>query len=250
MTMLRNALILLLGVSPAFAEGLPEFNLNSIHVRNLLEHDFNPEIMDGIRAYDMIPNAPEPVCVRVDGGPMPKLPVPEVYRVYDENSGPDLPPPLSKAGYMRMTSSTKLKMNREKGDLVITFPDVQFAGAAFGDKADLFVKITGTAASPSISWASVMCSGSSYIGYKGATVAFPARSGSFSIKETLALGSPKAGISRTHRWLTGGVMALDDLCTADFREKMKDARVESLPPGLGAYSFDFNRRRNTLTAKW
>ena len=102
MTMLLNALIILLAAVPVSAEGLPEFNLNSLHVKDLLDRNFNPEIADGIRAYDMIPNAPEPVFVRIDGGPMPKpaAPGPEIYTIYDPNPGPNVPPPLSKAGYI------------------------------------------------------------------------------------------------------------------------------------------------------
>jgi hypothetical protein len=95
-----------------------------------------------------------------------------------------------------------------------------------------------------------MCDGGSYIGYKGATVAFPARSGSFSVKETLALGSPKALIARTHRWLTGGLLALDDLCSEGFREKMKDARAGTLPPRVGRFRLKFDPVRNILKADW
>lgn len=248
--MLLPALLLLIAVSPVSAEGLPEFNLNALHLRDLVDRDFNPEIADGIRAYDLIPNAPEPVFVRLDGGPMPKLPGPEVYPLYDVGPGPALPPPLSRAGYILLTSSTKLKMNREKGELLVTFPEVEFAGGAFGDRAELFVRVTDAAPAPLISWAAVMCSGGTYLGYKGATVAFPARSGSFSIKDTLALGSPKAGISRTHRWLTAGVMTLDDLCSDEFRKKMKNARAGNLPPRLGPYRFAFSPVRKTLRATW
>ena len=250
MTMLRNALILLLAASPVSAEGWPEFDLNSLHVKDLQDRNFNPGIAGEIRAYDLIPAVPEPVFVRLDGGPMPKPPVQEIYAIYDPNPGPNVPPPLSKAGYILLTSSTKLKMDREKGVLTVTFPEVQFAGGAFGSRVELFVKVTPGRPSPRISWAAVMCSKGSYLGYKGATVAFPARSGSYSIKETLALGSPKGGISRTHHWLTAGMMSLDDLCSDEFRKKMKDARAETLPKRIGAYNFEFNPRENTLKAKW
>lgn len=250
--MLIQAFIILFAASPVSAEGWPEFNLNSLHVKDLRDRNFNREIADGIRAYDMNPNAPEPVFVRLDGGPMPKPPAPdpEVYAIYDPNPGPNVPPPLSKAGYILLTSSTKLKLNREKGVLTVAFPEVQFSGGGFGSRAELFVKVTPGKPSPRISWAAVMCSRGSYLGYKGATVAFPTRSGSYSIKETLALGSPKGAISLTHRWLTAGMMSLDDLCSDEFRKKMKDARAETLPPRIGAYSFEFNPRENTLKAKW
>lgn len=250
--MLTAALLLLFAAAPVSAEGLPEFNLNSIHAKDLLDRSFNPVTADGIRAYDMIPNAPEPVFVRVDGGPMPKPPAPgpEVYTIYDPSPGPNVPPPLSKAGYILLTSSTKLRMNKEKGTLTVAFPEVQFAGGAFGSRAELFVKVTPGKPTPRISWAAVMCSKGAYLGYKGATVSFPTRSGSFSIKETLSLGSPKAAIVWTHRWLTAGMMTLDDLCGDEFRKKMKNARAETLPSKIGAYNFEFNPRENTLKATW
>ncbi len=250
MTMLRNAFILLLAAAPASAEGLPEFNLNALHAKDLLRRDRNRELAAAMRDYDMIPNAPQPVFVRMDGGPVPELPGPEVYQVYDPFPGPSLPPPLSKAGYVLLTSSTRLKIDREKGELTVTFPEAQFSGWAFGGTEELFVKVTPGRTSPRISWAAVLCSRGSYLGYKGGTVTFPSRSGSYSLKETLALGSPKGGISRTHRWLTAGMMTLDDLCSDDFRKKMKDARAETLPPRIGAYSFEFNPDTNTLKAKW
>jgi len=243
----------LLAAAPAFAERLPDFNLNALRAKDLLEHNFSPELSDGIREYNSIPGAPEPVCARADGRPMttpPFQPVAEFYPLYGGLQSYGLPPSLSRAGYIQMTSSTKFRMNREKGELTVEFPEVKFGGGAYGDRADLFVKVTGGADAPALSWATVLCSQGAYLGYKGSTVAFPQKSGSFSINETLALGAPKALISRTHHWLTEGMVALEDLCADDFREKMKDARAETLPASLGAYNFDFNARKNSLKVKW
>ena len=182
--------------------------------------------------------------------PPPAPPAYETYPLYGGLQGYGLPAQLSKAGYIQMTSATKFRMNKEKGELTVAFPEVSFGGGAYGDTADLFVRVTGGAGAPALSWATVLCSGGSYLGYKGSTVAFPQRSGSFSISETMALGSPKALITNTHHWLTEGMLTLEDLCSDPFREKMKDARAQTLPAKLGAYNFDFNSGRNTLKVKW
>lgn len=157
---------------------------------------------------------------------------------------------LSKASYIQINSAIKLKMDKEKGEMTITFPKVDFGDQAAGDKAHLFVKILREAPTPVISWATVICSGGNYLGYKGSTLNFPETSGSLSISETLALGYPKLLIARTHPWLAGGLENLEEVCSPAFLEKMKDARAETLPPSIGNFSFDFNPRKNTLKAKW
>lgn len=257
MDMLKSALVILLAAAPAFSEGLPEFNLNAMRASDIRDHSLNPSLWDGIRDYDRLPGAPQPVCVRVDGKPMPaglplnlSAPVPEpepagVYRTYD----PGLPNALAKGGYVQINSATKLKLNKEKGELTVTFPDVDFGGASYGGRADLYVKMLGTDEAPAISWATVICGSGNFMGYKGSTADL-GQSGSVSISETLALGSPKALIVRTHRWLAGDLVALEDLCTDGFRERMKDARAETLPASIGRYNFKFDARKNTLKVKW
>lgn len=158
---------------------------------------------------------------------------------------------LSKASSIQITSAIKLKMEKEKGQMTVTFPKVDFGNQEPGDKAHLFVKILRETPTPVISWATVICSGGYYLGYKGSTLNFPEASGSLSISETLALGSyPKRLIERTHPWLTDGLANLEDVCSAPFLEKMKDARAETLPAKLGNFNFEFNPRKNTLKAKW
>jgi len=261
-TMLKNALILLLAAAPAFAEGLPDFNLNAITASDLTEAGprFNSPVERGIRAFQANFSVPDPVFEKVESGPSdrrmaapgraPAAPGPERYALYSEDPAADLPPPFSKSGYIQMTSSTKFKMNKEKGELTVVFPKVEFGGKAYGDRALLFVKIVRETPAPAISWATVLCSGPNFLGYKGSTVDFPEKSSSFSISETLALGGPKALITRTHPWLTGSLVALEDICSDGFLEKMKDARAETLPPRIGKFSFEFNPRKNTLKAKW
>lgn len=247
MIMLKKALLLLFLAAPAMAEGLPDFTLNALHARDLLDHTPNYEIQAGARDYDLR-GAPEPVCARADGRPMKVQPAPvQFLRSYETPGEYSLP---GRAGYIQMNSSTRLKLNKEKGELTVDFPDVDFIGGGFGDRADLFIRMTGTEAEPSISWATVLCSGGSYLGYKGSTVSLPRKSSSLSISETLALGSPKVLIARTHHWLTAGMVALEDLCTDDFRARMKDARAETLPARQGPYAFDYNAGKNRLKVKW
>lgn len=157
---------------------------------------------------------------------------------------------LPKASYIQINSAIKLKMDKEKGEMTVTFPKVDFGDQAAGDKAHLFVKILRETPAPVISWATVICSGGNYLGYKGSTLNFPETSGSLSISETLALGYPKLLIARTHPWLAGGLENPEEVCSPAFLEKMKDARAETLPPTIGNFSFDFNPRKNTLKAKW
>lgn len=248
MDMLKSALVLLLAAAPAFAEGMPDFNLDRVRARDILEkRSVNPDLIQGIMEYDRIPGAPQPVCVRADGKPMPKIRAAQPYRLFD----PAAPVMISRNGYVQVNSSTKIKVNKEKGELTVYFPDVEFGGGAmFEGRSDLFVRLTGTDEAPAISWATVICSKGAFLGYKGATFDFPQRSGTFSISETFAMGAPKTLIARTHRWLAGGLLTLEDLCSEDFREKMKDSRAETLPEKQGKYSFDYSERKNSLKVSW
>lgn len=160
------------------------------------------------------------------------------------------PVPIAKASYIQMTSATKLKMDKEKGELTVTFPKVEFGDASPSDKAHLFVRIIRETPAPVISWATVLCSGGTYLGYKGSTMNFPEASGSFFVSETLALGYPKLLITRTHPWLAGDLAAPEEVCSPGFLEKMKDARAETLPAKLGNFSFEYNARKNTLKVRW
>lgn len=159
-------------------------------------------------------------------------------------------PKADKAGYVQMTSSIQLKMDKEKGELTVGFPKVAFGGGTPQDKSYLFVKLTRELPAPALSWATVLCSGGSFLGYKGSNIDFPEKSGSFSIGETLAMGYPKKLIADTHPWLAGDLASLDELCSEDFLGKMKDNRIETLPPKVGDFSFEYTSRRNSLKVKW
>jgi hypothetical protein len=241
--MLKSVLLVLLTAAPAMAEGLPDFNLDSVRVSDLRGQGGNKQIADGIRKYDMS-GAPEPVCTPAGVPLMSEAPGSD-FPLYDA-----LPSAVDKAGYISLNSATKLRMNKDKGELTVTFPKVTFGDGGPGDKAHLFVKITRETPVPAISWATVLCSGGQYLGYKGSTVDFPGRNGEFSISETLALGYPGRLVYGTHPWLAGGLASLDELCSPAFLERMKDARAETLPPRLGDFSFEYNSRKNVLKASW
>ncbi|MDA8131201.1 MAG: hypothetical protein M0025_12905 [Elusimicrobia bacterium] len=160
-------------------------------------------------------------------------------------------PAADKASYIQLVSSVKLKMDKDKGELTIGFPKAAFGDPEPEDKSYLFVRLTRGLPAPALSWATVLCSGGHYLGYKGSNINFPEKSGSFSINETLALGTyPKQLIARTHPWLTEGLQSTDEVCSPAFLEKMKDSRAETLPQKLGDFSFDYNARKNTLKVKW
>ncbi|MHB0995069.1 MAG: hypothetical protein ACYC2I_01725 [Elusimicrobiales bacterium] len=211
--MLKSALLVLLAASPAVAESLPVFNMNSVRVSDLSDHSFN-NVLPKAELFPIPPGQPD------------------------------------KASYIQMTSSIKMKMDKEKGDLTIGFPKAAFGDAGPGDKAHLFVKMTRGLPAPSISWATVLCSDGHFLGYKGSNLNLPEQSGNFSISETLALGSPKRLISRTHPWLAGDLADLEEVCSEPFLAKMKDARAETLPQKLGEFSFDYNPKKNTLKVSW
>jgi len=203
--------------------------------------------------YDSHPGWPQPACVHVEGlpGPVPPKspPAAEYSRLYDVPPGA-LPPPFSHEGYVMLTSATRIKMDKENGELDVNFPDAEFGGGAFGARAELFVRLLNGADGPAISWAAVFCRGGTYLGYKGSNVAFPSRSGRFSLKETAALGAPKLLITRTHHWLTAGMVALEDLCSEDLRSRMKPYRAATLPPRAGRYRLSYDRRKNSLKVRW
>jgi hypothetical protein len=167
------------------------------------------------------------------------IPQPQFQRLADD-----------KASYIQISSAVKLKVDKKKGELTVTFPKVDFGDAAPGDKAHLFVKLLRESPAPVLSWATVVCSDGHYLGYKGSTVSIPEEGGSLSISETLALGSyPKLLVARTHPWLTGDEDPAN-ICSPPFLQEMKDVRAETLPAKAGNYSFEYNPRKNTLKARW
>lgn len=161
----------------------------------------------------------------------------------------------TKTGYVQMISYTKVKFNKEKGKVEIGFTDVEFIGDNGNNKAFLFIKVVESNTSPVLSWATVICSGNSYWGYKGTNLRLPGYSSNFSINENLCTGYPKLLIERTHPWLTNAIdnngnSHLDNLCTKDFLEKMKEHNVNTLPEAIGRFNLDYNSRKKVLKITW
>lgn len=218
MIMLKSALIVLLSAAPSSAGWTADPVLNRLRAADIAaERSISPDPVPGPAMTVLIPGAAAL---------------------------------SSKSGYIQILSATKLKMDKEKGVLTITFPKVEFGDGLPDDRADLYVKLFGSDMAPVISWATVICGGPNFIGYKGSTVDFPRESGNLSITETLALGSPKLLIARTHPWLAGDLASMEELCSDGFRERMRDARAQTLPSSIGRYSLEFNARKNTLRVKW
>lgn len=155
---------------------------------------------------------------------------------------------------VRLTGGISLLMDAETGRAEIAFPAVEFEDADGDDRAELYFRLAAGAPSPQLSWAAVLCAGSRYLGYQGASFRLPERSGEYSIEETVALGSRKVLVAETHPWLAsaGGKAPADpdQLCVAGFPKKMKDFRIRSLPARLGGYNFKYDAALNALKITW
>lgn len=184
-----------------------------------------------------------------------------IYR-YNEDRVPVVPPPTdtgyysgARPGGVRLDSSIRVVVDGAAGRAEINFPEAGPVGAAYGFRSSLFVKFAAAGSSSVLSWASVVCSGREYLGYKGSSLKLPDRAGDFAIKdETLSLGPMKNLLGRTHPWLLpapgAGVQTLDRLCSADFPKKMKAFAVKALPREANGFSFKYDPAGNLLTVTW
>ncbi|MCX5784773.1 MAG: hypothetical protein NTX59_03705 [Elusimicrobia bacterium] len=218
---------------PENEDRLPDFNLGSMRVADVLKYM-------SVTKFPVSPPARVTENADSDSGILP-----ETYPLY----GPH------KAGRVRLTSLIKLTIDGKKGKAEVKFPDVRFEGACPGDRSVLFIKVAEENLSPALSWAAVICSGRSYLGYKGANLKLPEKSGNFSITETMALGCQKTLVSETHPWLAAGLAGeggrdLDRLCSRAFREKMMDYNVKTLPRQMEGFDFQYNPEKNTLKITW
>jgi len=175
---------------------------------------------------------------------------------------PPVPPPTdtgyySRAGLgaVRLDSSIKVTVAGGTGRAEISFPAVQ-RGYGSGARSSLFIKFLPQSPDPVLSWASVVCSGRQYLGYKGASLKLPGKDAEFAIKDdNLSLGPMKVLLGRTHPWVIpaadrDGFNNLDRLCASDFPAKMKAYSVKALPRGAGRYRFKYDPSQNTLTVTW
>ncbi|OGS45666.1 MAG: hypothetical protein A3J79_13840 [Elusimicrobia bacterium RIFOXYB2_FULL_62_6] len=171
-------------------------------------------------------------------------PFPQKVQLYD----------LLNARKVRLTGAIALAFEAGKGQAEIIFPGAEFDDAQPEDRSALFVRVTGGSSSPQLSWASVICSGSRYLGYKGASLKLPEKSGAYALDETLALGAKKVLIEKTHPWLAAAEgKARQDanrLCAAGFPEKMKAFSVGSLPAEADGFNFLYDAARNALRITW
>jgi len=151
------------------------------------------------------------------------------------------------------TGRTTVALDGRKGRAEIKFPEAEFEDELPGDEVLLFVKASGDTLPPELSWAAVICSGRGYLGYKGSSLKLPGESGNFTLVENVAVGGRKAQITKTHPWLAGrrgGDDDLNRLCSPDFRRKMKDFTVRTLPGELDSFHLNYNPAQNTLNIAW
>ena len=221
---LRLLLAVLLGVNAgaAFAEVYPpDFTLNAKKVSDVKQWP---------RPFDF----PTPVPANMG-----------IY-FYGDGRGPVPARIPCKADHVQTTSSISITVEGKKGKAEIAFPRVEFEERRTGDKASFFIRVSSETSSPVLSWAAIICSGRNYLGYKGASLKLPEKSGSFSVDDTtLALGGPGALVRKTHPWLIAGLGGtggrnLDRMCSADFSKKMKEYNVETLPGELGGFNFGYD----------
>jgi len=185
-------------------------------------------------------------------------PVPQSMGIYFYGDGRGPVPakvPL-KADHVHMNSSISIRVEGRKGKAEIGFPKVEFEKPRAGDRSSFFIRISSEAASPTLSWAAIICSGRNYLGYKGASLTLPDKPGIFAVDDTtLALGGLGALVRKTHPWLIAGLdgkggRSLDRLCSADFPKKMKEYNVETLPDELDGFNFGYDAGKNILNITW
>lgn len=228
------SVLLILSVRPAFAGPvyLPDFDLNSKKMYN------------GAKKWKSAYDFPTPVPQNMG-----------IY-FYGDGRGPVPARIPYRFDHVQALSSISVRVDGEKGKAEIAFPKVEFEKAGDGNRSSFFIKVSSEASAPMLSWAAVICSGRSYVGYKGASLKLPEGSGGVTVDDTtLALGRLGALVRKTHPWLIAGLggkdgRSLDRLCAADFPEKMKEFSVETLPRKLYGFNFGYDALQNTLKITW
>jgi hypothetical protein len=225
--MLRIILALMMPLQAA-AEGWPVFNLNDGPARRrVVPSD-----------HIWVPPVPEPMVVAMDWEEIAPFERSPVFSPY-------------KAGSVSVQSSVKIKVKKDKGEAVFTFPRVSFGDPGPGDRARLYIRVGGAEGAPvSVSWATAICSGAHYLGYKGSTFTMPSGSGDFSVSETLAMGYPKVLIARTHPWLFAGGLKTDEICSEKAGPALASFDAASLPASAGGSDLRYDPRKNSLRITW
>lgn len=242
------SLLLVLPARNVFAGAYRQaFRLNSMRVSDVRG-----------RNGPTVPKVPPPVDSGYDFRARPDYP--QVYRTAmafvacRDGDAPAAPQEFSLydmygARKMRLGGSMAVTIGNGKGRAEIVFPMAEFDGTEAEDRSALFVRLAGEGPSPTLSWAAVMCTGTRYLGYKGASLKLPGRSGNYSMDESLALGSQKALIEKTHPWLVAAGRA-GRLCARDLSAKLKDYSVRTLPAELDGFNFKYDSARNALNITW
>ncbi|MDQ7773475.1 MAG: hypothetical protein RDU13_08115 [Elusimicrobiales bacterium] len=212
----------------AAAEGWPAFTLNDVPSRRRVAPS----------DHIWVPPVPEPVPVRMEWeeiAPFETVPVFSPYR----------------RGAVSVRSAVKVKVKKDKGEAVVSFPGVFFGEPAPGDGARLYIRVGGGDGAPaSVSWAAAICHGERYLGYKGATFTLPRGSGDPAVSETLATGDARALIARTHPWLFVKELKPDDLCSEKASGTLASFGAARLPPSAGGAVLRYDAARNALKITW
>lgn len=169
---------------------------------------------------------------------------------------PEVPPPTDTGYYsaagLRLYSAISVVVDGEAGRVEIDLPGAGPGEAPGPYRSSLFIKLAERDSAPELSWAAVVCVGGQYMGYKGASLALPGKSGEFSVRDdNYALGPVKGLLGRTHPWLASGTGGdLNRLCSPDFAGRLKGYSVSALPGAAGGFSIKVNPSRKKLTVTW
>lgn len=254
----RAAAFLLALLLPAFAaagEGLPEFRLNRLKARALLEPCpgfYIPPVSPPQRISGDLP------ARFTEFAPPPELY--PLYRPYEAGFVPlghGIMRTRSGSGgpggtdNVKLTGAVKVSVRAAGGKATVNLPRAEFQDPLPGDEALFFVWFSSAARPAELSWALVLCSAGGYLGYKGATLELPAAGGGFSATESLALGDGKGDLARTHPWLASRLKGrgFDLLCSESFAAKNRDLGLRALPAG-GNFRFAYDEKNNALGVAW
>jgi len=223
-----NLLLALMLPLQAAAEGWPAFDLNRGRARGrIVPSD-----------HIWVPPVPEPIVVNLppeDILPWERAPLFSPY----------------KHGAVHVRGAVKVELRGRSGEATLVFPEVTFGEPAPGDRTELFIMVSSSGGRPAaVSWATAICFGPHYLGYKAAELVLPDGSGDFSVRETFATGLPRDAIASSHPWLFAGGLGPKDLCSGKAGTVLAGFRASGLPPSAGGAGLRYDARRRTLTVTW
>ncbi|MDA8130236.1 MAG: hypothetical protein M0011_01900 [Elusimicrobia bacterium] len=200
------------GAGAGAADGMPDFGLDRVRLKDLPSY-------------------------RCDDGP--RIPEPVDTGFYD-----DLGP-----GPVRVESLIKVSVNGGASRAEISFPSLGAAAGVIGYRSRLFIKLLPGTEGPVLSWAAVLCSGGSYVGYKGSSLLLSASEERLLIRDdALAMGWQRDRLRSTHPWLAGEG-SLDGLC-AWHPGVLRRYFPESLPSEKEGRRFRYDVGAHRLVVTW